>query len=458
MKEDCASVWEQTLNQIISQTEQSEWELAAGGSLNREAERKSSGSYYTPEDVADHFWLLFFRFHKIENLSDLRTLIKKTDFVEPSAGSGIFLFTFFRKALRFGLDISELADIRFHVVDINFSALKYVSEKLKHVEYAVGCELKNVGWVQHDFVNWIKDTSFDNVIFVGNPPYVSNPVGSKWRNLYANFVEAMLSQSAQSRSFSLILPISICFSRQYTELRDRLNRAGMGISIASYDNIPNALFKSGKPESSNTNKSNSQRCVILHAGGPDCKVRETTGLLRWTAAERSEFLARLPTHQCFSSYGFDDQFPRFVDEQIASYLSVQHDLTVRSLISETSAPTFSVAGAARNFIGIRNFCSESSGSTPIRAVSKEASFILLQLFGSPAFFAYWRSLGDGFHVTKRNLFDFPISEGLLESCKTNLPHALKTWRNREKYQKSKLNCGKLIETHDFSEAFRYIKI
>ena len=458
LSEGCVSVWEQTLNQIIAETERSELELAAGSSLNREAERKSSGSYYTPEDVADHFWLLFFRFHKIENPTDLRTLIKMTDFVEPSAGSGIFLFTFFRKALRFGLDISELADIKFHIVDINFSALKYVSEKLKQVEHTLGCDLKNIVWVQCDFVNWVKDKNFENVTFVGNPPYVSNPVGSKWRNLYASFVEAMLSHSARSRSFSLILPISICFSRQYTELRNRLYGAGIGISIASYDNIPNALFKSGKPESSNTNKSNSQRCVILHAGGPDSTVRETTGLLRWTASARSEFLASLPKHQCFANYCFDNQFPRFVDQRIAAYLSEKHNLTVRSLISETSAPTFSVASAARNFIGIRNFCSESSGSTPISAISEEASLVLLQLFGSPAFFAYWRSLGDGFHVTKRNLFDFPISESLLESCKANLSHAAKTWRNREKFLKSKLNSGKLIETHDFSEAFRYIDI
>ena len=166
----------------------------------------------------------------------------------------------------------------------------------------------------------------------------------------------------------------------------------------------------------------------------------------------------LPKYQCFTNYSFDNQFPRFVDERIAAYLNAKHDLTVRSLISETSVPTFSVAGAARNFIGIRNVSSESSGSTPISAVSKEASLILLQLFGSPAFFAYWRSLGDGFHVTKRNLFDFPISKILLESCKANLPYAAEAWRNREKYLKSKLNCGKLIETHDFSEAFRYVDI
>jgi len=452
------SDWEQTLNRIIIETEQSELDLVSTGQIDADVQRKESGSYYTPEDVADHFWLLFFRFHQIEKADDLRRFIDANHLVEPSAGSGIFLFTFFRQALRLGLSISELASIQFSIVDINFKALNFVRHKLKDLETAIGFSADGIGFVQNDFIDWIETTKFENVVFVGNPPYVSNASGSKWRNLYADFVEAMLSYPAKSTSLSLILPISICFSRHYADLRQMVLDTQIGVSIASYDNIPNALFKSGKPESKNSNKSNSQRCVIIHAGGPNRQLRETTALLRWKAVDRAAFLDTVPDYHGFSCYEFDDQFPRFVDRRMSSYLNQPHDLTISDLISPSASPKFSVAGAARNFIGIRNYSPDALGVIPIGAPSKEVGMMLLQILGSPVFLDYWRSLGDGFHVTKRNVYEFPISNSLMEKCERNLVTAGNIWRNRARFQKTKLNCGKLIDTYDFTNAFDYLEL
>lgn len=399
---------------------------------------------------------MFFRFHKIENVDDFRGFISVNHLVEPSAGSGIFLFTFFRQALKLGLGINELASIQFSIVDINFTALNFVKHKLRELEAEIGFSADGIGFVQNDFINWIAATTFENVVFVGNPPYVSNPSGSKWRNLYADFVDTMLSYPARSISLSLILPISICFSRYYAGLRKMMLDARIGISIASYDNIPNALFKSGKPESKNSNKSNSQRCVVIHAGGPDQELRETTALLRWKAADRAKFLKTVPVHHDFSQYVFDDQFPRFVNGSMSSYLNQSHDLTIGDLICPSASPRFSVAGAARNFIGIRNYSPDALGVVTIRPISKNAELILLQIIGSPVFSDYWRSLGDGFHVTKKNVYQFPISNDLMNKCEQNLETAARVWRGRKKFQKSKLNCGRVIETYDFTDAFDYL--
>src|SRR4051812_35297986 len=93
-----ASGWERTLDRIIGETEAAELELALSGSASIPDQRKASGSYYTPADVAAHFWNLFFRHHEIQDAGALRDLVARTDFVEPSAGSGIFVFSFVRKA------------------------------------------------------------------------------------------------------------------------------------------------------------------------------------------------------------------------------------------------------------------------------------------------------------------------------------------------------------------------
>ncbi|MGE4430181.1 MAG: hypothetical protein AB7E05_05485 [Sphingobium sp.] len=143
-----------------------------------------------------------------------------------------------------------------------------------------------IGPAQSDFLEWVSMNAFTDVVFAGNPPFVANPRGARWRNLYADFVEAMLSYRGV-KGISLILPLSICFSRDYSDLRATIRAAGMGISASSYDNIPDCLFKSGKPDSTNTNRANSQRCTILNLGGPAPLLREASPLLRWSTADRA---------------------------------------------------------------------------------------------------------------------------------------------------------------------------
>ena len=53
------------LDEIILQIEAAELSLASAGSSCPTIGRKESGSYYTPIDVADHFWGQFLRFHGI---------------------------------------------------------------------------------------------------------------------------------------------------------------------------------------------------------------------------------------------------------------------------------------------------------------------------------------------------------------------------------------------------------
>lgn len=451
--------WELKLNQTIFEAEAAETKLSTQGDGSVRHLRKESGSYYTPADVADHFWAQFFRFHHVRSADDFRQLIARAHFVEPSAGAGIFVFTFIRQALSFGLSVQELAQLHFSVIDVNFAALQFVHHKLAELESDAGFCLPNVGMVQQDFLQWSATTKSSNVIFVGNPPFVTNQRGARWRNMYADFVEAMLNYQSASVSFSLILPVSVCFSRDYADLRRQIEQSGMGISAASYDNIPDCLFKAGKPESQNTNRANSQRCTILHVGGRDCSVRESSPMIRWTAGNRSEVLRALPSYYDYSNYVFDKQIPRPSTDWMLKYLSENKSSpTLKSHMTRHAKCDFSVGAVARNFIGIREPSVGDATSIAIKAETELDRMVLLQILGSSIFFEYWRSLGDGFHVTSDLIERFPISERLYKCCLANISSAKHQWNNRTQVLKEKLNSGRVVRTFDFTGRFNYLEI
>lgn len=441
--------WEQTLDRIIAATEAAELELASNG-----GERKDSGSFYTPADVASHFWDLFLRHHGIGDATALTALFARTEFVEPSAGSGIFVFSLIRKALTLGLPPQAIAGLRFHVIDINLAALSFFKSKIKELESALGVRFVNIGCDQIDFLDWSSTNVIRDVTFVGNPPFVSNARGARWRNLFADFLDSMLEFRCDSRAISLILPVSICFSRDYVDLRRLIEDAGLGISASSYDNIPDCLFKSGKPESTNTNRANSQRCTILNLGGPNPSLREAASMQRWSSKDRERVLGRIPVFQNYGPQDFLGQIPRPESRRIMAYLSESEEaLPLGSMLSRSAETAFAIGGVARNFIGIRDVENGTSGVIPIRPSADQDFLVLLQVVTSGLFLEYWRTLGDGFHVTIDLVERFPVRPGLLRICERNLATARHVWKNRRSFAKEKLNSGKVILSYDFTGAF-----
>src|SRR5690606_2695286 len=135
----------------------------------------------------------------------------------------------------------------------------------------------------------------------------------------------------------------------------------------SYDNMPDYLFKAGKPESGNTNKANSQRCTILNLGGPRNGVVECSALLRWSSSERPAFMVSTPQFHDCRGYDLERQIPRPVDHDLTCYLGeASGSRTVREFMSRIGRGAFSVGAVARNFIGIRDYEGKASGVIPVR--------------------------------------------------------------------------------------------
>ncbi len=448
-----SSGWTRAIDQAIIAAEEAELELSRQGAHAPAEQRKASGSYYTPSDVAGHFWDLFFRHHRISDLTSLLAFTSSNDLVEPSAGSGMFVFSFLRKAASLGATPDSLASLRFHVIDINLSALRFFAEQMRQIEAVVGVRFAGVGPSQNDFLEWTTTTRVENAVFVGNPPFITNPRGHSWRNLYADFVAAMLDYRSV-KGVSLILPLSVCFSRDYAALRDMIRNARMGISASSYDNIPDCLFKAGKPDSTNTNRANSQRCTILNLGGPDPDVREASALLSWSARERGAVLSNVPDFRPIYDGDQTGQLPRPASDALSLYMeSAKGARPLRAMLSKIGRPVFAVGGVARNYIGIRDFETSGPGSIPIKAASEEDRGIVLQILSSTLFYDYWRTYGDGFHVTVDLIERFPVTQHLMERCARNLVHARQIWADRAAYAKEKLNSGRVVRSYDFRAAF-----
>lgn len=445
--------WIGALERAIVSAEAAELELSRQGGSDPSEQRKASGSYYTPSDVAGHFWDLFFRHHRIRDLRTLLAFVASTDLVEPSAGSGMFVFSFLKKAAMLGASPASLAGVRFHVVDINLAALRFFTERLREVELAVGVRFDGIGPSQNDFLEWTRTSAIANVVFTGNPPFIANARGARWRNLYADFVAAMLRYRGV-KGVSLILPLSVCFSRDYADLRAAIRSAGMGISASSYDNIPDCLFKAGKPDSTNTNQANSQRCTILNIGGPDPAMREASPLLTWPAAKRTTLLSSIPAFRTFSDRDSSGQIPRPASETFADYVSGASGANpLRTFLSKVGRPAFAVGGVARNYIGIRDYDAPGPGCILIKAASEDDRGLLLQVLSSRLFYDYWRTYGDGFHVTVDLIDRFPVTAALAEHCRRNQVLAREVWADRASFAKEKLNSGRTVRSYDLRAAF-----
>ena len=445
--------WSQAISRAITAAEAAELELSRQGGNNPTVQRKASGSYYTPSDVAGHFWDLFFRHHKICNLTSLMTFIANHELIEPSAGSGMFVFSFLRKAASLGATPESLVAIRFHVIDINLSALRFFTEQMHQIEGEVGVQFKSIGPSQNEFMAWSATTDVPNALFVGNPPFISNPRGHRWRNLYADFVEAMLNYRSV-KGVSLILPLSVCFSRDYAELRARMRSAGLGISASSYDNIPDCLFKAGKPDSTNSNRANSQRCTILNLGGPSPLIREASPLVCWSAEGRETMLSNLPLFRVFLDNDSSGQFPRPASDLLANYLSEGGQARpLRAFLSRIGRPAFAVGGVARNYIGLREVDEADPGAILVKVTSENDRSVVLQALSSRLFYDYWRTYGDGFHVTTDLVERFPVTDKLAQRFQQRQDFAHGVWSNRRAYAKEKLNSGKIVRSYDLRAAF-----
>lgn len=450
-KEVSICAWQADLEAVLQLSEKAEKELSYLTECGSELARKQTGSYYTPIDVATFFWNEFFSLSEINTPRNATTFVKEHAFIEPSVGAGSIVFSLLLKLARLGVDKSIIAQIDLTLIDINSHALSFVEKQFNTLSEKWGANFPNVTLVCSDF----KKVRFKKLehpyFFFGNPPFVgNNKCESKWKNLFADFVEMSLKYINGIGSLQFILPLSVAFSRDYADLRKFILEHNRDISLSHFDNIPDTLFKSGKPEHQNSNKANSQRCSILTVR-PANKLRiRSTPLIRWSKYDRIKILSQSPQYYEVSSYRFNDQIPRPENSRILEYIDQSLDEgRLSNLISSNGRYKLYVNAVARNYIGFRE--GHVSSTHQLNFSSKRDFYSVLLILSSDLFFDYWRTIGDGFHVTKGNILNFPLHSCLGKIVSSKLSTTQRIWDGRERYKKSKLNSGKMTFSYDFSK-------
>ena len=433
-------------------SEEVELKLSYLSPCGTEHGRKQSGSYYTPADVATFFWREFFSFHGLDDPSASKDYVKQTRFMEPAAGAGALIFALLHRLALTGLRPQEVAEIELCVVDINKRALAFIQEQLMALGSRWHVTFEKVSFICGDFRSTEVIRSSKSLTVFGNPPFVSNPSGSsRWKNLFADFVDIALRHADRRGALHFILPISVAFSRDFRELRKMLVASGQELILSHFDNIPDTLFKSGKPGHTNTNKANSQRCSILTLRPSATHRVLSTELHRWSKYDRASFLETVPTYHDVTDYQFDDQFPRPANRAVLEYLTENRTYTqLGDLLQPNGSSELYVAAVARNFIGIRD--TPGGGAHRLRFAEQDDFHRVLLLLASDLFFAYWRTVGDGFHVTKANVLDFPLTPRLMDATSAQLRSAKRLWAKRSEFIKTKLNAGQPTHSYDFSKA------
>ena len=446
------SAWVTHIEAIQRHSEDAEEKLSYISECKSEHERKKTGSYYTPTDVADFFWRELFIQNEVLDAEDALSFLRNHHFVEPAAGAGALIFALFKRFLSLGVTAEQLAEIELSIVDVNTNALDFVEKQMKVLAGAWDVSFNTVRLIRDNFLSADLGSGFKPYFFFGNPPFVANEKGrSPWKNIYADFLEKALTHVGGEGGVHFIVPLSVAFSRDYSALRTMITDTRGTVCLSNFDNIPDTLFKSGKPSHTNTNKANSQRCTILTVLPGRPRKLLATPLLRWSKKDRADLLGRSPEYVDVSDYSFDQQFPRPESQTIMDYLDLAAGSpTLGSIVSKNGKYRLFVAGVARNYVSLRE--GPANGVHALGFESEDDFLLGLGVLSSDLFLSYWLSIGDGFHLTKGNIFNFPLHHTLVRECQRNAPAIRTTWKTRQRFQKGKLNSGRMTKSFDLRDA------
>ncbi len=427
------------INKILNKIESLDIEVSDQNLVNR----KNSGSFYTPIDVAENLVNSLFDSLKIQNIRSLKKAINNNVFIEPSVGSGIFLFSLVKKILEFNIDPKYLKNLKVHLIDINPKCITFIRKIIKQHNLPLDPE-----YYSQDFLKYKKFNKNKNTIVFGNPPFVklSDQMHS---NLYESFITHSILNDCD---VYFIVPFSIIFSKDFNNLRLLFKQYKCSANFSNYDNIPDCLFNFGKPDSLNSNRANSQRCSIISIVKNKQFKITSSPLTRWKKSQRSEIL-----HKQLKSFDITNLFLKKniyaspLNNKIIKIFCNDRLPRLGNFFNFRGPAKLHVAQVARNFISIREKGGPSVHTFYFISIKEKLHF--LTIISSKQFFEYWRSFGDGFHLTKSNISQFPVTKKLENFDDKRFLAAKKIYFNQSEYKFSRKILNNRVVTLNFLGVF-----
>lgn len=424
-----------------------------GLALIDKQQKKNSGQYYTPEDVA-YIMSSWFNELNAENICDV------------ACGTGKLILTYLDILGRENA-VKLISDGKLYLYDLDGVALS-ICKTIILKKY--GKELASkIHDVHCDFLDK-RITLPENCKVISNPPYAAvskilpnwngTDVSYNTKELYSMFMEKIITQSKAS---VIITPYSFIGGNKFYSLRLLMNEYN-GF-IVSFDNVPGNIFCGRKHGIFNTNTSNSVRAAItVVKNNNNQKGFRLTPLIRFKNEERKKLLV------CEVLEEFLSNKYQLVDKNNTSFSKCHKELQdiYETWMQKSDKTVKDILVANKNKFSIympntcRYFTTASSkelkrtGMMTLFAKDESMFNFLYCLINSSFAYWWWRIFDGGITYPIGLLNKLPIFDNLLtEDDKSFFANIVSQMVNIEKdCIVTKLNAGTVQENIKFPSEYR----
>ncbi len=320
-----------------------------------------------------------------------------------------------------------------------------------------------------EFYGVMREGGFDVVI--GNPPYVATKKITNYsvlgyetvacRDIYAWCLERVIDIANNKARTSMIVPLSLSFSKDFAELRDLLYQSYHRNWFSHFGRIPSALF------AADVRVRNTIHIGSMHGTK---KVQSTSRLHRWFGEARAHLFDTLSFSE-FNPRSWNGLIPKLNTQELIDafeklmYPSVKRmDAHIRK---HNSSHVLHFKMTAYNWLSCTYEeapCFDGSGRRIPQTMYEEIFFdsqenrdLAFLAFNGKLVFAFWVAIGDDFHVTNGMFSKSPLD---LDCLNTSDRTELMTYVQPlcaavDEAVQFKLNAGKRVGNYNLAKC-RYV--
>lgn len=382
-----------------------------GLAIQDKIQKKASGKYYTPDDVAEVMGR-WFASCRGENICDV------------GCGTGKLILTYL-DYIGYENALKIIQNGHLYLYDFDKTALKICKTSIL-IKYAID-NPDCIHDICGDFLNDdIKLPPKSKVI--SNPPYAAiKEFASTWKQtnvllttkeLYAVFMEKIF---AQSESSVVITPFSFISGNKFFSLRKKMSDTGNGFIVA-FDNVPGNIFCGRKQGIFNTNTSNSVRAAITVFHKDETKKGfKVSPLIRFKNEERDKLLVNSVLE------GLLPESIQTIDKTNSAFKKINKNLEsifytweknskykVSDIISkEKTEYLIDIPNTCRYFTTGSHRKLKRTGSITIYVKDKKNFDFLYCFINSGFTYWWWRIFDGGITFQKSLLMNMPVPLNLL---------------------------------------------